>query len=74
MMAESMHESANSQFGGKSMVPHRNIFRPNSEFRLNRIVDNLAMSNEEKVLKRNYGMNYDNHLTNLSKQINYQNS
>lgn len=59
---QNVQGSADSQYDIKSMVPHRNIFRPRSEFRLNRIADNLAMSKEEKILKRNYGQNYENHL------------
>ena len=66
---QNMQGSADSQYDVKSMAPQRNVFRPRSELRLNRISDNLAMSNEEKILKRNYGYNYENNLSLLSKQI-----
>ena len=50
------------------MAPHRQ-FRPRSALRLNRALENLSMSTEEKVLKMNYGQNYENHLQSLSKQL-----
>lgn len=55
-----MQASAASEVA--SMAPHRNLARPRSEVRLSRALGNLSMSTEEKVLKMNYGLNYENHL------------
>ena len=44
--------------------PRRTLGRPmKSESRLKKVFTDLSMSNEEKVLKRNYGQNFEVHLS-----------
>lgn len=65
---QNIQASATSQADVQSMAPHR-LFRPRSELRLNRALENLSMSTEEKVLKMNYGQNYDLQLQSISRQL-----
>ena len=51
------------------MAPRKNLARPRSEVRLSRALGTLSMSTEEKVLKMNYGQNYENHLQSMSRQV-----
>lgn len=71
--APNKQPSAHSQADAASVAP-RGMFRPRSELRLNRALENLSMSREEKVLKVNYGHNYESHLQSLSKQLSQRSS
>ena len=61
-----------SQADATSIGTRGGLFRPQSEVRKDRVLQKLSMSTEEKVLKRNYGYNFDARLQSLSKQLSHR--
>ena len=48
------------------MPDKKTTVKKKSNEKMNHVFKNLSMSNEEKILKRNYGSNYENAVANLN--------